>query len=134
MTQTIKKSSRLATSVLVFLLVASLAPSVGGKTITRRVQFKPGTSSAVLKGAIKKGEEIVYVLRAGKGQTLSASISGTTANNDVVFSITGPGGQSLMDDIDTSFTGRLPETGDYRISVGMIESRYSQYTLKVSIR
>jgi hypothetical protein len=138
MTRTRKNRRRISALAFVCLLiVTSITPAYAAKTIVRRVQFRPGTSSAVLKGSINHMEQIVYVLRANKGQTLKADITGTTPNNDVVFSIEGPGGKSLMgeegDDYGTSWSGRLPETGDYRISIGMIESKSSQYTLKVSI-
>jgi len=109
----------------------------GGKII-KRVKFDPGSSSAALKGAINKGREVVYVLGARKGQRLEASIDGKSEANDVVFSITGPDGKSLMgregDDYDTKWSGVLPKTGDYQLTVGTIESITAQYTLKVSIR
>ena len=102
---------------------------------TRRVQFPRGSSWVTLKGTVKENEEVKYVLRARKGQTLTATLTSTTPNHDVVFSINGPGGQPLTgDDVTTEWKGKLPKSGDYQISIGMIESKVSQYTLKINLR
>lgn len=125
-------------SILFFLLL-TVAPSVSaqeGEKITHRVRFARGQNSATMKGKIRKNQEIIYTLRASKGQTLTARVKASTQNNDVVFTITGPGNVSLMaeGDMDTDWTGKLPESGDYQISLGMIESEFSNYTLEVSVR
>ena len=126
-------------SILFFLLFAVISNSVsaqdGGK-ITHRVRFARGQSSATLKGKIKKNQEIIYTLGASKGQTLTARVTASTPNHDVVFTIEGPGNRALMEegDLNTEWTGQLPESGDYQISLGMIESEFSDYTLEVSVR
>ncbi|HYE64196.1 MAG TPA: hypothetical protein VD966_01360, partial [Pyrinomonadaceae bacterium] len=87
------------TFLIVLSLTATLSSAEPGQKIVRRVQFERGRTTVVLKGTIRHGQEIVYVLRASKGQTLTAHITATTPNNDVVFSIEGPGGRELTDGI-----------------------------------
>lgn len=130
---TMKQTSpvlRVAAAAMLLLLIAPWAPA----QVERRVRFARGRTSAVLKGKIVNGEGVVYVLGAGRGQTLIANVSTTSPNHDVVFSIEGPDGAGLMEDVDTGFTGTLPKTGDYRISVGAIESQNASFTLEVTIR
>jgi hypothetical protein len=126
-------------SILFSLLFAAMTDSVsaqGGGKITHRVRFARGQNSAALKGKIKKNQEIIYTVRASKGQTLTARVTASTPNHDVVFTIEGPGNKALMEegDLNTEWTGQLPESGDYQISLGMIESESSDYTLEVSVR
>lgn len=114
--------------------VASLATAAEVK----RVQFEPGKTSATLEGTVTDRATPVYVLRAGKGQKLTARVSGSTPNNDVVLTITSPSGKSLIGeegaDYDTHWSGVLKESGDFKITVAMIESTRSAYTLELSLR
>ncbi|HEX8653018.1 MAG TPA: hypothetical protein VF708_19535 [Pyrinomonadaceae bacterium] len=135
--RTAVKASRCATifCLVLFAVAPSLSAQGGGK-LTRRIQFQRGQSTARLKGQIRKNEEIVYLLRANEGQTLSVRVTASTPNHDVVFTLKGPNDTPLMPegDMDTEWSGQLPATGDYQISLGMIESKFSQYTLEVSVR
>ena len=105
-------------------------------SLVRRVKFEKGRTTAVLKGNVKDGQEITYLLGAAKGQTMTVHLTGDAKNHDVVFSIVGPDGAPLMGEgeIDTDWTGELPAAGDYKIKVGLIESKSSAYTLEVMIR
>jgi hypothetical protein len=127
-------------ALIFYLALFAIAPSLSaqdaGKT-TRRIQFARGRTTATLKGQIKKNQEIVYLLRANKGQTLSVRVAAaSTPNHDVVFTINGPGNVSLMEegDLNTEWSGELPATGDYAINLGMIESESSHFTLEVSVK
>jgi hypothetical protein len=122
---------RIGRAAAAFLLLCSLAASAPAQE--RRVRFERGRTSAVIKGTISHGREIVYVLGARAGQTLIVHVSTSSSNHDVVFSIKGPGGD-LTDDIGTDFSGELPRSGDYRIAVGAIESESANFTLEVTIR
>jgi len=113
------------------LLLCSLAAAAPAQE--QRVRFERGRTSAVIKGAVSHGREVVYVLGARAGQTLIVYVSTNSPNHDVVFSIKGPGGD-LTDDIGTDFSGELPRSGDYRIAVGAIESESANFTLEVTIR
>ena len=131
------KAGKLA-SVFFFLLFI-VVPSVSaqeGEKITHRIRFARGQNTATMKGKIRKNQEIIYTLRASKGQTLTARVTASTQNNDVVFTLMGPGNISLMaeGELDTEWSGELPQSGDYQISLGMIESEFSNYTLEVSVR
>lgn len=123
-------------SLLLFTVIPHCVSAQGGEKITHRVRFARGQNSATLKGKIKKNQEIIYTVRASKGQTLTARVTASTPNNDVVFTIEGPGNVSLMaeGELDTEWSGQLPASGDYQISLGMIESEFSNYTLEVSVR
>ena len=130
------KRSLIFSLVFLFVVVPSLSAQDEGR-ITRRIQFARGRTMATLKGQIKKNQEIIYLLRANKGQTLAVRVAAaSTPNHDVVFTIKGPGNASLMEegDLNTEWSGQLPATGDYQISLGMIESEFSNYTLEVSVR
>ena len=128
------------------LLVLGVLPWFGAQpqaaraeaAISRRVHFKRGCLTIQLKGTLTLQKEVHYVVRARKGQTLEARVTGSTPNRDVVFSITSPGGKSLMgglgEDYDNAWSGKLPKTGDYRIELGMIESAASRYTLTLTLR
>jgi hypothetical protein len=137
MSKRFQAASKRAIIMLVILTVMNLpAEAYQGQKIVKRIQFAKGRTTAVLKGTIRDSQEIIYVLRANEGQTLTAHISASTPNNDVVFHIEGPEGTQVMDegDITNDWSGKLPKSGDYRIVIGMIESRVSRYTLEVAIR
>lgn len=127
---------RTAVFLLAILLAfTSIALAGGSGTIVRQVKFARGKTSTILRGVIKKHQEVVFVLNAKAGQTLTANVDASTPNNDVVFSISGPNG-SLMDaevEITTTWRGQLPTDGEYRITMGMIESKSSRYAMMVSV-
>lgn len=122
--------------LLLFAAIPYCVSAQEGEKVVHRVRFARGQNSATLKGKIRKNQEIIYTIRASKGQTLNARVTASTENHDVVFTITGPGNVSLMaeGELDTEWSGQLPENGDYQISLGMIESEFSNYTLEVSVR
>lgn len=100
----------------------------------KRLKFAPGTSSAIVKGTVTKDDPVVYQLEAKKGQHMRVKLIGKAKNNDVVIGeIQAPGGESLMPDLDTSWSGKLPRTGLYSIGIGLIESKSGSYTLEVII-
>ncbi|HEX8568133.1 MAG TPA: hypothetical protein VF648_21010 [Pyrinomonadaceae bacterium] len=120
------------------------APEIAGNnTITNgeRIQFKPGTSSATVGGtAVGGGEETTYLLGARAGQTMTVKITENSQYNDVVFHIIAPDGSFPMGSdgesasYDTTWSGRLPKSGDYKIVVGTIESKKANFKMLVSIR
>jgi hypothetical protein len=127
--------SRLASQVVLALLLPCLAVAAEMKT---RVQFAPGKSSGTYKGTVTSKDKVVYVLRCTRSQTLTAKVTGSTENNDVVFSIKSPSGKSIMgeegDDYGTEWSGWLHESGDYRVELGLIESERSRYVLEVGVK
>lgn len=120
--------------ILSLLLVFIVSPgSAQSKKIVKRVKFARGTSSTVKKGTIRSNQEVVYLVGARKGQQMKLSLTGKSANNDVVFTIEGPPGSDLAEGPDTKWNGKLPRTGDYKINIGLIESKSGSYTLEVVI-
>ena len=128
---------RLAVALLALLLVT--APNTWAKTI--RVKFPPGRTTVILKGRTTGGPSesggmnpITYRLRARKGQTLTLHL--TSAKKNAIFGVWAPG----MDPLDvgqnpTDWSGTLPKTGDYEISVWPEdEATNTTFTLEVSIR
>lgn len=119
----------IAVTLAVLLSVAPAVTAQVGKT--RRVQFPKGRNSVVLKGAAVRGTQDKYILRAGRGQTMSLRITSTEDN--AVFDVIAPGnGQSLASE-QTQWTGELPAAGDYTIVVGGTRGN-ATYSLQVTIR
>jgi hypothetical protein len=110
------------------------APALA-KDFVRRVRFGRGRSTAVLTGAVARGDRDRYVLGAKAGQTMRASI--TAREKNAVFTIYQPGGNPLPGTEEgtdrTRWSGRLPKSGDYTISVGGTRGN-AGYTLRVTVR
>jgi hypothetical protein len=101
-----------------------------------RIRFKRGESSAVITGKIKNGNQVTYIVGAKAGQTLNIDVTDGGENNDVVFTITAPNGQTAGeegDDYYGEWRGELPQTGDYKLVFGAIESKNTNFTLYISI-
>ena len=61
---------------LLILIVCSAAMAQGGgKAEPNRIEFKRGTTSTTISGAVRGNEEAEYVLAAKKGQTLTIKIT-----------------------------------------------------------
>lgn len=120
----------LATVACVWIAPAATVDAQGA----RRIQFSRGRTGAVVKGLIKNGRGVEYLLGARAGQTLIVHITSNARNRDVVFSITGPRGEDLSDGPTTDYSGRLPSSGDWVISVGAFETKTAAFTLEVTIR
>ena len=130
MTQT----SRLKATFALFtmtLLLATLVAVPGADAETRRIRFGRGRTTAVLKGAIVRGEDDRYKLRARKGQTMSVHI--TSVENNAVFEIFAPNSGRSMAGVGNDWSGKLPRSGDYTIVVSG-ERGNAEYTLEVTVR
>ena len=107
-----------------------LPPPPGSMT---RISFARGATSAVVEGQIRKDSTIDYVARAGGGQTMLVSVFSTGEN--VYLGIVGlSDGVPLMRSsaAGTTFTGVLPATQDYRITLFSPHQK-SSYALQVII-
>lgn len=113
----------------VLLAVVPITAAQGGKT--RRVQFPKGRTSVVLKGAAVRGTQDRYVLRAGRGQTMTLHITSTEDN--AVFDVIAPGSGRALASEATDWTGQLPSAGDYTIVVGGTRGN-ATYSLQVTVR
>jgi hypothetical protein len=110
---------------LAALIAFATSTAFAGDDIrTERVQFKPGTSSATIKGKIKGYETVDYVLEASKGQQMNVSMA--TNNGANYFNILAPGENDVAMFIGSTsgkqFEGTLPKSGDYKIRVYMMRS------------
>lgn len=108
---------KILASVMILLLTAS---TLMAKT---RIRFKPGQNSATVSGKLKTGGAKTYVLRASKGQTLTATLS--SDNGKIDFT------QGNVHDTQYSIT--VQNTGDVEV---MIDNHGgpSRYTLTISIQ
>lgn len=97
---------------------------------TQRVRFPRGRNSTTIQNAVVRGTRDTYVLNARAGQTMTVNIS--AVENNAVFDIVAPNRQTIRQGV-TSFSGRLPVAGDYRIVVGGTRGN-ATYRLQVAIR
>lgn len=95
----------------------------------QRIQFKRGASSAQRKGGVARGEVAIYLINANKGQTMNVEIQSVEGN--AVFKVVDPNTNALVEEAK-SWSGELPQKGDYQIVVGT-ERGGTSYTLSVSI-
>lgn len=133
-----------AAALLVFTLIFGTAFGVaaqGGGKNTRRVRFPRGRTTVVLRGVLRGKADYTYVLRAARGQTLTAHLA---VENDccAALLVKGPDGLGLRNadgtDAGNDFSVPLTQTGDYRITVFPPDTAgrrdIARYTLEVSVR
>ena len=105
---------------LAIMLVLTLAFVTSADGIKKRIKFPKGFSGVTLKGGVIRGDRDVYLLKAGKGQTMKVTI--TSTENNAVFQIYAPNTRALKgaDETDDAmkWKGKLPLAGDYQIVVG----------------
>ncbi|HYP51674.1 MAG TPA: hypothetical protein VEQ34_12090, partial [Pyrinomonadaceae bacterium] len=101
----------------------------------KRISFKPGSSEAIVTGKIVKGAPVIYLVNARKGQTLEFRVLEGGENMDVVGEVFAPNGRNLTgEDYGTFWRGELPQTGDYKISVGTIETENTNFKIQIAIK
>lgn len=123
---------------LLFLFVTmSVFAQGGGKAEPNRIEFKRGAFSTTIGGTVRGDEEAEYVLAANKGQKLVIKLT-SAPTKSAVFQILGPDNDTLGLEFDANFSysGVLPTTGDYFITVKRpTEAKgRSTYKLTVTIR
>ena len=128
---------------LVALALANLTAGMAlaqGDTRTERIQFKKGTSSAIVEGRIKGYQSVDYLIGARKGQ--AANISLATQHTATYFNILAPGQAEVAffngSTSQNQFEGVLPQDGTYRVRVYMMRSaarrnETANYRLEVAI-
>ncbi len=122
--------------ITVFACSAAMAQR-GGKAEPNRIEFKRGTTSTIVNGMVRGDEEAEYVLAAKKGQRLIIKLTSVPVKSSV-FQLLGPDNDTLGLEYDAnySYSGVLPKTGDYFISVRRpTESKgSSRYKLAITVR
>lgn len=101
------------------------------KPAWRRVQFSRGSSSATVKGKVSIALPDQYLIGARAGQTMSVQL--TSPQKSVRFMVMTSKTTNLLADNVRTWTGTLPETGDYHIIVDGDE-RGGTYTMTISIK
>ena len=101
------------------------------KPASRRVQFKRGSSSATVQGKVSIALPDTYLVGARAGQLMTVQL--TSPQKSVRFLVMSPVSTSLIADNARSWTGTLPETGDYHIIVDGDE-RGGTYSMTISIK
>jgi hypothetical protein len=106
-----------------------------------RVTFAKGASSATIKGTLKGGADVDYLVRAAAGQTLEVKLQGTNGQN--YFNVLPPGSADVAMFTgsmtgEPSWSGVLPADGDYAIRVYLMRpaarrNESSRYTLTVAV-
>lgn len=124
-----RRTTRRALMLALLLLISTITVSAQSDR-TIRIRFARGRTTKVIKDAVVRGTRDRYLLRASAGQTLIVHI--TSLENNAVFDVRAPRGRTLAEEA-TDWTGELPRSGDYVISVGGTRGNAS-YTLEVTIR
>jgi hypothetical protein len=126
-------------AAIIALLVVPAAALIAQAGRQERVAFKAGTSSATIKGSIKGGETVDYVLGARRNQTMTVTL--TTSNGSNYFNVLPPGSEEAIaigSTVGTTWSGPLPADGDYRIRVYLMRNaarrdEQAAYTLSVGV-
>ena len=132
-----KTSNRLSIiSTILVAMVLTLAVVVvaqKGTSLVTRIKFARGRTTAVEKGAVRRGISHDYLLKASAGQTMTVHLA---ARGDVNFSIFSPGFKEMLADGAKDWSGELPRSGDYRINVlpDTTTERSIPFTLEVTVR
>lgn len=118
------------------VLLALLLGAFLAQDAPRRIRFARGAISAVVEGAVVRGERAVYLAGARAGQRMRVQV--TSPENNAVFQLRGPGGVGMLPgagegDDATAWSGVLPRSGDYRVVVGGTRGN-AEYRLRVEIR
>lgn len=121
----------IAAIIIASILLATVTLATAQSGTTRRVRFPKGRTTTVLKGAIVRGTEDRYILRAGRGQTMTVRL--TSVEDNAVFEVFAPNSGRSMAGAGTDWTGELPRAGDYTIVVSGTRGN-ATYTLEITIR
>jgi 23S rRNA pseudoU1915 N3-methylase RlmH len=95
----------------------------------KRIQFKPGTSSALIENSVVRGSRDIYLIQAKKGQRIHGQI--TSTENNAVIDVLAPNGKSIQQEV-TKIDMLLPSTGDFQIVVGGTRGNAS-YRLNIGV-
>jgi hypothetical protein len=118
--------------ILAASAVLSIVTSAQTSNFTR-VKFPRGRTTAILKGTLNPDMPRHYALKARAGQTMIVHLASPGKNARFTIYPSGQarpldGAKDLRD-----WSGELPDSGDYVITVMPVRGRAS-YTLEVTIR
>jgi hypothetical protein len=123
------------TAAFIGLLLAATFAFAAQEGLTKRVRFARGRTTATLKNSVVRGTRDRYMVGARAGQKMTVSI--TSVERNAVFTIHAPSHDTLEGAGEAhdarSWSGKLPESGDYVIEVGGTRGN-ATYTLKLTVR
>lgn len=126
-----------AAAFLLLIACAAAMAQRGGKAEPNRIEFKPGTSSTTISGTVRGDEQAEYVLGAKKGQRLVIKLTSVPTKSSV-FQLLGPDNDTLGLEYDANYnySGTLPKTGDYSITVARPTGSKgtSRYKITITVR
>jgi len=128
----LKRRSIHSLALATVLLLTPTALSMQ-RTVVRRVRFPRGRTTLVLKGTIVNNAMNQYLLNARAGQTMSVQV--TSPRGKAWFDVYPRNDRGALDDSAEdvqAWEGKLPQSGDYVISVYSDEGN-TRYTLKVTV-
>jgi hypothetical protein len=127
-----------------FIVIAALIAQVCHAGVKKEIRFSPGSTTAVVKESVVRGERDFYYLTAKAGQDMEVEIKAVEENAAV--QIYQPGykigteeikGATLLgageEDDATQWKGKLPVSGKYLFVVGGTRGN-ATYELKVTVR
>jgi hypothetical protein len=129
--------ARSAIAAAVLVLIAPSAVLAGGKAEPLRIEFNRGAHSGTIGESVRGAEEAEYVLAAKKGQRSIIKLT-SAPDKSAVFRLFSDDndGLKIPHDASFSYSGVLPETGDYFITVkrSTTAKGTSRYRLTVTVR
>ena len=132
-----KFAALLPISIVILVTCSAALAQGGGKAEPNRIEFKRGTSSTMISGVVRGDEQAEYVLGAKQGQRLVITLTSVPVKSSV-FQLLGEENDTLGLEHDANFeySGILPRTGDYFITVRRpTEAKgTSRYKLTVTVR
>ncbi len=128
------KSDNVNYSISISVTGGSTSASTGGGKsdgdFTKTVKFGAGKSSASYSADFNATgpDSQTYILGASSGQKMTVSV-----NSDVAFTIVSPGGKTLANQT-TSYSGTLPDDGNYRITIDPNKARFASYKINFAVK
>jgi hypothetical protein len=107
---------------------APAAPSAQG---VQRIQFASGATSATVSGYVSGGQPVRYVLYALANQVMTVQTSYETA--PVIATISDSSGTVLGTAVGRYWSGVLPRSGDYYITVATPYDTGTYYSMRVDV-
>lgn len=121
--------------LLLAAFTLSFANIASADGVTKRIKFAKGRSSATVSGTVIRSDRDTYLIGANVGQTMT--VTAVSAEKNAVFQIEAPDGSFLPGAGETDdakkWSGKLPESGDYKIIVGGTRGN-ANYKLTVAIK
>lgn len=123
------------TGLFLALPIPTRAQNMGGTVVEKRVRFPRGSHRASVPGRAKYGMSYVYKLGARAGQNMNVLVG--SKDDSVTFSVIAPNDDTLPGAFNVgTWSGQLPQSGDYSIVVVMNTKRPGSipFTLDVTIQ